>query len=89
MFLKYKLPAVAIPAPLVVRISALLREAPPEGGPQSLTLVIRWAVMPRLAVDLQNVLVDVDVHPHLSEPKKVGSGPGPDQKCIVPVQTLR
>ncbi len=73
MFLKYRLPAVARPPPLALRALSDFRAPDALRPAAAVTLVVQYAIRPQLEVDVRNVILDVDVHPLLGEPAKVGA----------------
>jgi hypothetical protein len=71
VFLRYKLAPTAMPPPVLLHAMAGLRSADALRPRAALTLVVQFAARPGLAVSLQDVILDVDVHPLLGEPAKV------------------
>ena len=70
--LKYRLPAVACPPPLLLQITPLL---PPEsaGPKQAVLFVVQYCISPRLTGPLRDITMTLQVPKPLGQPSKVGS----------------
>lgn len=70
--LKYRLPAVACPPPLLLQITPVL---PPEsaGPKQAVLFVVQYCISPRLTGPLRDISMTLQVPKSLGQPSKVGS----------------
>ena len=68
--LKYRLPAVACPPPLLLQVTPVL---PPEaaGPKQAVLFVVQYCVNPQLAGPLRDVTMTLQVPKALGQPSKV------------------
>ncbi|DBA86245.1 hypothetical protein WJX77_008239 [Trebouxia sp. C0004] len=70
--LKYRLPAVACPPPLLLQITPVL---PPEsaGPKQAVLFVVQYCISPRLTGPLRDITMTLQVPKPLGQPSKVSS----------------
>lgn len=68
--LKYRLPAVACPPPLVIQVTPVL-PSEAESQKQSLLFVVQYCVNPKLSGALRDVTVTLQLPKPLGKPTKV------------------
>ena len=69
-FLKYRLPAIACQAPLLLCLS-LTAPAAPAGQPRQLLLSVQFAVSPILKAPFRKAVLDLDIPAALGQPQQV------------------